>query len=107
MKSLEEIQACFSVGLIDVTVHAAKRMLIRNVLREEIQEAGASAVEVEDYPNDKYYASCLLLGFTSAVRPLHLHVSRVPTEGVRLITLYEPDESEWEPGFMNRRKTDV
>jgi len=44
-------------------------------------EAGESAIEIEDYPTDKYYPSCLLLGFTDNARPLHLHVSRMELEG--------------------------
>ena len=27
---------------------------------------------IEDYPNDKYDPSCLILGFTRSRRPLHI-----------------------------------
>ena len=50
---------------------------------------------IEDYPDDKYSPSCLLLGFTETEGPLHLQVSYADTELVRIITLYEPDETEW------------
>jgi hypothetical protein len=66
-------------------------------------EAGESAIEIEDYPTDKYYPSCLLLGFTDNARPLHLHVSRMDSDGVRLITIYEPNERDWTNGFTKRR----
>lgn len=50
---------------------------------------------IEDYPDDKYAPSGLLLGFTNESRPLHLHVSYLDSEFVKIITLYEPDPAEW------------
>lgn len=50
---------------------------------------------IENYPDDKYTPSCLLLGFTNIGRPLHIQVSLADTEFVRIITLYEPNKSEW------------
>ncbi len=50
---------------------------------------------IEDYPEDKYSSSCLLLGFTQIGRPLHIQVSLAETELVKIITIYEPDPSEW------------
>ncbi|GEM_PF-3953276 len=46
-------------------------------------------------PHDKYAPSCLLLGFTDEGRPLHLQVSYLNSEFVKIITLYEPDPAEW------------
>jgi len=50
---------------------------------------------IEDYPDDKYAPSCLLLGFSKARRPLHLQVSYADSELVKIITVYEPDPEEW------------
>ena len=57
---------------------------------------------IEEYPDDKYSPSCLLLGFTQAGRPLHLQISLADTLLVWIITLYEPDEQEWS-GYSKRR----
>ena len=103
MKSLDVLRLDFAAGNIDVTTHALHRIVERNISKEEIMEAGESAIEIEDYPTDKYYPSCLLLGFTEHTRPLHLHVSRMESEGVRLITIYEPNERDWVDGFTKRR----
>jgi hypothetical protein len=35
------------------------------------------------------------LGFTQAGRPLHIQVSSIDSSLVRIITLYQPDSSEW------------
>ena len=62
----------------------------------ELEEAVASDSEVlEDYPNDKYGPSCLILGFTAAGRPLHVQCSYPSRPLVKIITLYEPDPSRW------------
>lgn len=58
-------------------------------------EAGKTAKIIEEYPDDKYSPSYLLLGFTKEARPLHMQVSCAETSLVKLITLYEPDPAEW------------
>ena len=67
----------------------------RNISDDEIKEAGRKATIIENYPDDKYSPSCLLLGFTQARRPLHIHVSLADVELLRIVTLYEPDPADW------------
>lgn len=50
---------------------------------------------IEEYPEDKYSPSCLLLGYTQTGRPIHIQVSLTDTDFVKIITLYEPDTEEW------------
>jgi hypothetical protein len=50
---------------------------------------------IEDYPEDKYSPSCLLLGLTAARRVLHIQVSRLDSDSLKIITLYEPDTDKW------------
>jgi hypothetical protein len=95
MKSLEGIQSQLSMGEFEFSRHALKRVVERNISDQEIRQAGAQATVIEDYPDDKYSPSCLLLGFTQAGRPLHVQVSLADTELVRIITIYEPDPNEW------------
>lgn len=102
MKSLSEICRQLAAGQIDLTQHAATRIVERNISKQEIQDAGKEATIIEDYPDDKYAPSCLLLGFTKQQRPLHIHVSRMNAKYVRIITLYEPEETEW-IDFSTRR----
>jgi hypothetical protein len=61
----------------------------------EIKEVGRNAKIIEEYPDDKYTSSCLLLGFTNIERPIHIQVSFADTEFVKIITIYEPNEDEW------------
>jgi len=50
---------------------------------------------IEDYPDDKYASSCLVLGFTNNGRPLHIHVSYPAGTVLKVVTAYQPDESKW------------
>ncbi len=95
MKTLDEICRQLSHGQFEFTRHAFRRAVERNISELEIRQVGTNARMIEDYGDDKYTPSCLLLGLTSAGRPLHIQVSYADSPLVKIITLYEPDESEW------------
>lgn len=95
MKTLEEIKRQLQAGKFEFTRHAFKRAIERDISEAEIQEASVSMEVIEDYPDDKYSPSSLLLGFTQADRALHLQVSRTESDVVKIITLYEPDPEQW------------
>lgn len=95
MKTLEEIRRQLAVGEYEFSRHAFKRAVERNISEQEIKEAGAMAEVIEDYPDDKYAPSALLLGFTRNKRPLHIQVSYIDSALSKIITLYEPDETRW------------
>ena len=95
MKTLEKVRSQLSVGEFEFSRHALKRVVERNISDQEIRQAGVQANIIEDYPDDKYSPSCLLLGFTQVGRPLHIQVSLAETELVKIVTIYEPDPSEW------------
>lgn len=76
--------------------HAVDQTILRGISVLELEEAIANRSEViEDYPNDKYWPSCLVLGFTYAGRPLHVHCSYASRPLVKIITIYEPDPGRW------------
>jgi hypothetical protein len=95
MKNLKQIQDQLFLGGFEFSRHAFKRAVERNISESEIKQAGSEAIIIEDYPDDKYFPSCLLLGFTETGRPLHIQVSRVDSDFVKIITLYQPNELEW------------
>jgi len=95
MKTIEEIRRQLSAGQFEFSRHAFRQAVGRNISDLEIREAGANARIIEDYPDDKYAPSCLLLGFSTARRPLHLQVSYADSELVKIITVYQPDPEEW------------
>ncbi|MCX6996787.1 MAG: DUF4258 domain-containing protein [Kiritimatiellaeota bacterium] len=92
-----------AAGRFEFSRHAFHRAVERNISADEIRQAGAVVEVIEDYPRDKYLPSCLLLGFTSGGRPLHLQVCYIEAELVKIITLYEPNPGQWEE--YRRRRT--
>ncbi len=95
MKTIDEIRTQLFLGQFEFSRHAFKRAVERNISEFEIRQAGVQARIIEDYPDDKYAPSCLLLGFTATRRPLHVQVSYVDTDLLKIITIYEPNETEW------------
>ena len=102
MKSSADIIKALSNGMFEFSHHAFKRAVERDISDPEIRQAGRGASVIEEYPDDKYAPSLLLLGFTAAGRPLHIQVSCMESDLVKIITLYEPDEQEW-VDFRTRR----
>lgn len=76
--------------------HAVDQSIIREISVAEVEEAVLGRSEIiEDYPDDKYGPSCLILGFTEAGRPLHVQCSYTSRELVKIITIYEPTPDFW------------
>jgi hypothetical protein len=85
--------------------HEANQTIVRDISVFELEQAISSQSEViEDYPEDKYGPSCLILGFTSAGRPLHVQCSHPVRPLIKIITVYEPDPELWID--LRIRKTD-
>ena len=98
---LRAIRQAFADRRYLLTEHASDRAVARNIASREIEEAVRDAVVVEDYPADKYGASCLLMGKTANGRTLHVQVSYPPA--TKVITVYEPSDAEWQDGWVARR----
>jgi hypothetical protein len=97
---IRNIQDKIEKGKYRFSDHAVKRMIGKNVDRHEIEEAILTGEIIEEYPHDKYSASCLIYGKTKRGRELHVQVSYPPT--VVVITTYEPDPKEWIDGKVRR-----
>jgi hypothetical protein len=95
MMTLQDVRRQLVSGKFEFSRHAFRRAVERNISEQEIREAGATAELIEDYPDDKYSPSALLLGFTSGGRPLHFQVSFAETDLTKIITIYDPDPNEW------------
>ena len=74
----------------------------RNILVREVREAIANGQIIEDYPDDKYGASCLISGCTQDKRPIHIHCSYPSRPLIKIITLYEPSPQRWNEDFTQR-----
>ncbi len=95
MSLISEIQEKIQGEQFEFSKHAVDQSIIRRISVQEVREALAVAELIENYPEDKYGPSCLLLGKTKAGRPLHIHCSYPTRSMIKIITLYEPDSVRW------------
>ena len=76
--------------------HAVDQSIIRSISISEIEEAATDeSLIIEDYPNDKYGPSCLILGYTKKGHPLHVQCSYPNRPLIKIISLYQPDPQLW------------
>ena len=92
-----------AAGVYEFSRHATRRSIQRGVAPEEIEQAIAGGEIIEDYPDDYYGPSCLILGYTGSRRPLHVHCTYATRPRVKIITVYQPDRSEWLENYRVRR----
>jgi hypothetical protein len=104
MALIEELRAKIAADEFEFSKHATDQTLLRGITVQEIREAIAAAQVIEDYPDDKYGPSCLLIGFTQAGRALHVQCSYPSRPKIKVITVYEPEPNLWVE-FKVRRKT--
>jgi len=100
---IEEIRKKIAQSQFEFTQHATDQSILRRISVRELREALANGEVIEDYPEDKYGPSCLILGMTQAGRPLHIQCSYPSRPLVKIITLYEPDPRRWIDFTMRRR----
>ena len=82
-------------------VHAVRRMAERDIREEDVAHVVSRGKVIENYPDDKPYPSCLLLGWLNG-RPIHV-VSATTEHEIIIITVYEPDPARWQPDFEKRK----
>lgn len=86
-------------------VHAIQRMYQREITEIEVRHVIETGETVEDYPDDTPYPSRLVLGWSRS-RPIHVVVAdHVDNQENIVITVYEPDLTEWEPDFKRRKRS--
>jgi len=96
MSMLEEIRSKILRRQYEFSRHAVDQTIIRSIAVAELEQAIANRSEIiEDYPDDKYGPSCLILGFTEAGRPLHVQCSYPSRPLIKIVTVYEPAPDLW------------
>ena len=98
---LDQIRAKIWSNDYLLTLHASDRAAQRAIFGHEIEEAILDSEVIEDYPNDKYGPSCLIMGKTLQGKVLHIQVSYPPK--VSVITVYVPSLTDWEADLKTRK----
>jgi len=95
MAMIEELRKKFARDEFEFSKHTTDQTILREISVQEIREAVRAGELIEDYPDDKYGPSSLILGFTSKKRPLHVQCSYPSRPTIKVITVYEPDPEKW------------
>ena len=97
------IQECVRDRRVFWTYHANIHLKGRFVRREAVFSAVESYEIIEAYPEDKYLPSYLVLA-KSADQAFHVLFAADVAEGnVRVVTVYNPSDNEWEDDLRTRR----
>ena len=100
---LARIQAQARQQAIRVTYHAQVEMDDELIILDEVLEAIANGQILEDYPDHKRGACCLLHGHTCKGRPLHIVCTTAHTLLV-IITVYMPFPPKWISSTQRRQQ---
>lgn len=72
------------------------------ITADEVKEIVLGGEIIEDYSEDKRGHSCLMFGYSSKARPIHV-VCSPKNEYLGIITAYAPSRDRWESDFKTRR----
>lgn len=98
-----EIRSRIQNNEFEISMHAFVKAIERDIALGKIILNINSFIIIEDYPNDKYSPSCLLLGFIENKRPIHIQVTRFKLMVLKIITFYEPNTNQWHSDFIRRK----
>jgi len=87
---------------ITYRLHAVKRMFERRISADEVRYVTETGEAIEEYPDDTPYPSRLIMGRYKS-RPIHVVAANNSLDKeIIIITVYEPDPSEWDPEYRER-----
>jgi hypothetical protein len=85
-------------------IHAIQRMFERRVSEETVRQVLQSGEMIEDYSDDMPSPGGLILG-RRGNRPLHVVVAEnLQEDELVVITIYEPNSSQWKSGSRDRKR---
>ncbi len=86
---------------IQWTNHILVRLLQRDILQEDVENAIKTGEIIEYYPDDYPNPSCLILGTTVSGKQLHI-VCGICDDVLWMITAYYPDSTIWKEDYKTR-----
>jgi hypothetical protein len=99
---LQRIRAQAEAENFHITQHAQQEMVEENIKLDEVLEVIDTGQILEDYPQHRRGACCLINGITKNGRPIHVVcTSAQPT--LIIITVYEPKSPKWVKPTQRRR----
>jgi len=94
--NIENIINAIRNNRVRITDHADEEAVDDCLTYEEIYFSAIRGEVIENYPSDKPYPSCLILGRNFSGEPIHSVWAYNPENlWVVLITVYRPDPERW------------
>ena len=94
--NIENIINAIRDSRVRITDHADEEAFDDSLTYEEIYSSVIQGEIIEDYPNDRPYPSCLILGRNFSGEPIHSVWAYNPENlWAVLITVYRPDSKRW------------
>lgn len=107
---INQLRAAFTSGCpVEYKVHCQKRMMERNISREDVAYCIMNGEIIEDYPLDDIageasFPSCLILCVSDRENSiLHLVVGFNGRKMI-FISAYRPDNEHWEDDYKTRKE---
>ncbi len=94
MTTIERIKILAKTGAIRLSEHAIGELAADGFSMDDLLAAIDTGALIEDYPDDRRGASCLIHGRAKDGRALHA-VCATWTPDVVVITVYEPKPPKW------------
>lgn len=91
---LARIHAQIAADAVLLTQHAQQEMVEEEVGLDEVFQALQTGQVLENYPDHRRGACCLVGGYTVGGRPLHIVCTTARAEAI-IITVYEPKPPKW------------
>ena len=98
---LKRIRTLADLENIRITQHAQQEMVEDEIILDDILETIATGQILENYPEHRRGACCLLNGLTRDNRPLHI-VCTTARPTLIIITVYKPKKPKWKTPAQRR-----
>lgn len=93
---IENIVDAIRNSRVRITDHADEEAFDDDLTFEEIYFSVMHGEVIEDYPTDKPYPSCLIMGRNFSGDPIHsVWAYNSVTRWAALVTVYRPDPERW------------
>jgi hypothetical protein len=102
---IEKIITAIALKQIKITDHADEEAFDDKLALDQIIQSVQKGEIIENYPKDKPYPSCLILGNDANENPIHSVWAYNKINGwAVLITVYRPDSKKWIKWKIRRKK---
>lgn len=92
---IKKIRLKFAANLYRISQHAEEERETDQITFSELEGAVAKSEIIEECPDDPRGESCLILGFTSKNKPIHIVCADLSEEKILIVTVYRPDPEKW------------